>query len=267
MKLQQPLQSFIDPFIKSCDGELVASILDSGSNPPKNADYVFRLAGVIAELKGLEEASFGESFQNKMSALVESWANRGLGIIWGTQRVDLAQLPPVCQQEVLDVIGKPLQRNILAKANQQIRATKESLKLPDAKGLLMVASDGNEDLLPMDVLFFFWRILQKRHADGTPQYSSIDALLYFNPRMPAVLPSTGQPALIWGIALRQPEDQQMLDFLHELGDAFQRHMEKTTGTLFPSVEVEDAQYRELRFAGVSRRVPRIDANYEAAKDK
>src|ERR1700722_8155983 len=112
------LQTVIDPFITSCGGELVEDLLGNGPELPKNADYLFRQSGVIAELKSLEEASFGQSFQNKMSELIRSWADRGLVMIWGTQRVDLDQLPPVCQQEVLDVLGKPLQTNILAKANQ-----------------------------------------------------------------------------------------------------------------------------------------------------
>ncbi len=65
-------------------------------------------------------------------------------MVYGTLQIDLAQLPAPCQQEALDLIGKPLQNNILTKANQQIRATKELLQLPEAKGLPdSVASDGN----------------------------------------------------------------------------------------------------------------------------
>jgi hypothetical protein len=90
-------------------------------------------------------------------------------------------LPPPCQKEVLDVIGKPLQNNILRQANQQIRATKELLKMPNAKGLVMVASDGNGDLNPSDVPYFFSRILHSERPDGIILFPDIDALVYFNP--------------------------------------------------------------------------------------
>lgn len=217
------------------------------------------------KLKALEENSFGEPFRKKMGALMGSWRRRGLLIVYGTRRIDLDQLPSVCQQEVLALIGKSLQYKILAKANQQIRATKEFLKLPDAKGLLMVASDGNEDLSPGDILLSFEQLLQKKHPDGKPQFSNIHSLVYFNPRMPALLPATGQPALLWATVLRQTEDKEMVGFLDALGGAFQGYMERTMGLPFPEVELEGAQHRNLKFAGVSPRMPHIQVTDSPAK--
>ena len=265
MKQREPLQTIIDPFIKSCGGELVADLLEKKSNLPQNADYLFRRPGVVAELKALEDDSFGEPFRKKMGALAGSWHRRGLLMVYGTRRIDLDKLPPICQQEALDLIGKPLQNNILAKANQQIRATKEFLKAPDARGLLMVASDGNEDLPPDAVLFFLARLLRKQHPDGRPQFSNIHSLVYFNPRMPALVPATGQPALLWATVLRHTEDQEMVGFLNALGGAFQGYMERTMGLPFPEVELEAAQHRNLKFAGVSPRMPRIQVTDSPAK--
>src|ERR1019366_6561386 len=131
-----------------------------------------------------------------MGNLMGSWQQRGLLIVYGAQRIDLHQLPQPCQEEALNVIGEPL-RKVLAKANHQIRTTKELLNMPAAKGLLIVASDGNEDLLPSDVWFFFTRLLQKKHPDGRPQFSSVHSLVYLNPRMPVLRPGTKQPALLW----------------------------------------------------------------------
>jgi hypothetical protein len=257
MKPREPLQTLIDPFIKSFGGELVADSLERNANLPQNADYVFRRLGVIAELKALEDGSFGAPFRKKMGLLTGSWDRRGLLRVYGTVRIDLERLPPVCQQEVLDLIGKPLQKNILAKTNQQIRATKELLKMPDARGLLMVASDGNEDLPPGDVLFFLARLLRKQHPDGRPQFSNLHSLVYFNPRMPALLPVTGQPALLWATVVRNAGDQEIGEFLDALGGAFQGYMERTMGLPFPEAGLEAAQHRNLKFAGVSSRMPRI----------
>jgi len=59
----------------------------------------------------------------------------------------------------------------------------------------------------------------------------------------------------------------MLDFLNELGDGFQRHVEKTMGLRFASFELEDVQHQNFRFAGVSLRIPHIDANCSPAKNE
>jgi hypothetical protein len=257
MKKQEPLQKLIDPFVESSGGELVADILGDAPNLPESADYLFRAAGVIAELKSLENATFGESYHKKMSGLVESWADRGLVLIYGTQRVDLDQLPPTCQEDVLRLIAQPLRTNIFRKANRQIRETKESLELPATTGLLLIASDGNEDLRPSDVPFFFSRLLYERNPDGTLRFPNIDALVYFNPRMPAELPTTGQLALIWGTMLRQPQDSKMLGFLSVLGEAFRVYMEKKMGVAFPKVELEETHQHSLGFAGIPQQIPEI----------
>lgn len=267
MKPQEPLQTIIDPFIKSCGGELVADLLEKNVNLPQNADYLFRQHGVIAELKALENDSFGEPFQRKMGNLMGSWQRRGLLIVYGTQRIELTQLPSPCQEEALNIIGKPLEANILAKAHEQIRGTKEVLKMPDAKGLLIVASDGNEDLLPNDVWFFLTRLLRKRHPDGRPQFSSIHSLLYFNPRMPVLLPGTGQPTLLWMSGPRQADDHEMVSFLNTLAEAWPGYMERTMGVPFPRVELEPSQPRNFKFAGVAPRLPRIQVTDSPPKNK
>jgi len=257
MRPPEPLQNLIDPFVKQCGGEIVAEVLDTGTNLPQNADYLFRNAGVIAELKGLEDDTFGESFRAKMGDLAGSWQRRGLLIVYGMTRVDLHRLPPVCQHELLELIAGPLQTKIFAKANQQIRSTKKLLGLPDAKGLVMVASDGNESLPPMDVLYFLGRILRKKHPDGTPQYSNIHSLLYFNPRMPAAFTGSDQPALVWATVPRQDEDHGMTGFPNALGDQFRGYMERTMAVRFGEAEPIKGQRPTLGFLGVAPQMPRI----------
>jgi hypothetical protein len=210
MKPSQPLQSIVDPFVIGCGGELVEGLLGKNPDLPRNADYLFRERHVIAELKALENDSFGEPFQRKMGDLLARWMARGLLVVYGTPRIDLRQLPPVCQEEALRVIGKPLQDSVLGRANGQIRETKKLLNMPGAKGLVMVASDGNQDLLPSDVWFYLTRLLQKKHEDGRPQYSHIHAIVYFNPRMLAQLPRSGQAAHLWMSGSRNNDDPELL---------------------------------------------------------
>jgi hypothetical protein len=257
MRPPEPLQNLINPFVKQCGGEIVAEELDTGTNLLQNADYLFRNAGVIAELKSLEDDTFGESFRAKMGDLADSWQRRGLLIVFGTTRVDLHRLPPVCQHELLELIAGPLQTKIFAKANQQIRSTKKLLDLPDAKGLVMVASDGNESLPPMDVLYFLGRILRKKHPNGMPQYSNIHSLLYFNPRMPAAFTGSDQPALVWATVPRLDEDQEMTGFLNALGDQFRGYMERTTAVRFGEAAPIKGHRPTLGFLGVAPQMPRI----------
>jgi hypothetical protein len=261
------LQSIIDPFVRAVGGELVEEILGTAPDLSKSADYLFRKAGVIAELKSLEQSSFGPAFENKMTGLLESWADRGLVLIYGTQRVDLAQLPEPCQREVLNVLSKPLKNNVLRQANQQIRQTKQLLNLSGARGLLMVASDGNEDLHPPDLMFFFSRLLSNNPSNDTAEFSSIDAVPYFNPRMPARLPTRGQLALIWATILRKEDDRAMVGFLDELSNLFKTYMEKTFATSFHNLTGDQMPHRDLRFAGVPQRVPEIDLSKPSSKQK
>jgi hypothetical protein len=142
------LEVFFNAFVRSIGDERVEALINL-KNPPANADYFFRSQNVIVELKTLKKEVFGENHRQKTTELFAGWHRRGLLAVFGTARVDMAQLPPVCQQEWLSLLGRPVQKNVLGAANAQIRATKRLLNLPDAKGVLLVASDGNFDLTPI----------------------------------------------------------------------------------------------------------------------
>jgi hypothetical protein len=121
----------------------------------------------------------------------------------------------------------------------------------------MIASDGNEDLKPQDVLFFCSQILWRKRPENEVQFPDIDAVVYFNPRMPAVLPATGHVTLIWGTMLRPPEDPALLAFVDELSEAFRMHMEKTWHVPFPRADLGAGEHQKLRFAGVADRLIKI----------
>jgi len=173
MNTTPPLQSIIDPFVTQYGGEIVSTLMEKGHpKMPPQADYLFRKPQVIVELKALEEGSFSASYARKMSELTGDWKERGLLLAYGTTRLDLQRVHPVCQREWVDVIGEPM-RNVISNANRQIRATAEWLRMPDAKGLLWLASDGNTDLQPSNVWFLLNRIFRKTKEDGSRQYSHI----------------------------------------------------------------------------------------------
>ena len=174
-----PLEAFFNSFVRAIGGERVETLINL-KNPPPNADYIFQNQNVIVELKTLETETFGENHRQKTAELFADWHRRGLLMIFGTARIDMARLPPVCQQEWLNLLGRPVQKNVLGAANTQIRETKQLLNVPDAKGVLLVASDGNLDLTPHTIHYLLSRLLMKKHPDGSQQYSQIDGIAYFS---------------------------------------------------------------------------------------
>lgn len=221
-------------FVREFGGELISDLLPTG-NPPSNADFLFRRQGVIAELKCLENNSLGSNYPEKMKALTDSWMRRRLMMVFGTRSIEINRLPPECQTEWLNLICEPIQRNIVKKANGQIRETKKWLGLPDVKGLLLIASDGNLVMQPYDVAFFLTRVFQKKTEEGRDQYSNIDAFFHFSVNYLANVPGTQAPVLFSHAGPRSPDDMRMRAFCEELQDAWYAFLCKLTGAPIPTI--------------------------------
>lgn len=256
MKPTTPLQSIVDPFVRGLGGELISEIVGN-NNPPRSADYLFRRHKVIAELKALEADSFGDSFCRKLGNRMADWHRDGRLRVYGTARVDSKRLSPGCQRDMFEVMAAPLQKKVVSAANSQIESTKQIIDMPDAKGLLWVASDGNVDLQPDAVWYLLMRILQKKCEDGSPQYSNIHAVAYFSPRMLVEVPQSKMPALFWFSGSRQDDDEDMRAFLSLLCDAWPRYVAWAQGIAVRPVDGRTVSPENLRFLGVPTRLPRI----------
>jgi hypothetical protein len=250
----------IDRFVESCGGEVVSRLVPKRHPEPAQADHLFRKYGEIAELKALEVDTFGESYCRKLGELTHDWMMRGLMLAYGTVRIELHRLHPICQQEWLELVTEPLQKRVVAKANRQLRETANFLGMTDAKGVLWVASDGNFDLQPHDVWSLLGRILAKRNQDGSRQYSNVHGVIYFNPRMPVKLPGMPEAGMFWASNARD-NDPSLLDFFHSLSDAWTDHlaaMAAAANQTFTIVErplLMDA----FRFYGSTPKLPRVTA--------
>ena len=256
MKPTTPLQSIVDPFVTAIGGELVSSLIGNRTPLPKNADYLFRNHNVIVELKALEDDSFGEPFRRKLTDLAEGWCRTGRFVVYGTRMIETDRLPPECRDQVFKMMAAPLQRQVVT-ANKQIEATKELLGIPDAKGLLWFASDGDEDLQPSLVWPLLTRILQKKQPDGRLQYSHIDGLAYFNPRMLAQVPGVDQPAMFWYSGARPPEDPQILSLQNLMCREWPRYAERVQRIKVTQPDIPTVPLGDVRFFGVPPTTPRI----------
>lgn len=259
MKQARTLQSIVDPFVRGIGGELICELVGN-NNPQSSADYLFRRHNVVAELKSLQAGSFIEPFRRKLGDLMGEWDRKGRLRVYGTTGISSNSLSPECREEMFSVMAESLQKHIVLAANDQIKSTKRILNIPDAKGILWVASDGNEDLQPNVVWYLLLRILQKKKGNGDPAFSSIHAIAYFNPRMPAKIPEANEPALFWFSGPRQQDDQQSIACLSELSTAWPHYVAWAQGVTVRDV---GGKPEDVRFFGVQPKMPRIEIKYKA----
>jgi hypothetical protein len=183
-----------------------------GFNDARCADFLFRPKSLIVEMKILDEQARNE-YATRMEALANTWIRRGLLAIGGREAMDVPKLPPECQQEWADVLESSA-GNLIRHCNRQIRATKQRLGLPNAKGVFLI---GNEDNLlhasPEDYLTLVLRRLARaKEAAQEPGFFHVQAAIYFSldiPADPEVLP-------FWAAGQVDREDGGVLAFLAQL---------------------------------------------------
>jgi hypothetical protein len=242
-----PLESTFADFIRSSGGSLVSDLV-SNTNPPKNADYIFRQEdpAVIAELKSLEKDSFTPEYGRKVQQLADSWMARGLFLAFGRVQLRLRELHPICQQEWLRLLEGPLQKNVIGAANEQIRDTRNHLNLRRSRGIVFIATNGNYSLQPHDTATLVSRILQKPKPDKSRQYRNIDAVVLFSLNVTAsVLPQLSQ-ALFWIPLLRDIKDDQLNYFIRELQTRWGRHLNTVYGQEIPTFETDGNILEKMR---------------------
>ncbi|QHN03085.1 hypothetical protein FTO74_06655 [Granulicella sp. WH15] len=259
LKEVRTLQSIIDPFVKGVGGEIVSDLIGN-KNLPSNADYLFRAHNVIAELKSLQTGGFAESFHRKFAELLGKWDRQGRLRVYGTVQLQSSKLPADCRQEMFALMGESIRKHVIADANKQIKSTKSLLNMPDAKGLLWVAHDGNEDFQPDVVWYLLLQTLQKKKESGDPAYSSIHGLAYFNPRMPAKVPQASEPALFWFSGTRKPDrDKDIQACLSHLSNSWPKYVTWAQGIKVRDVE---GKPEDVRLMGVESKVPKIAIKYK-----
>lgn len=178
--------------VRKIGGEVLADRL--GPSPPfKNADYLFNADNVVAELKCLQRDTRTEpTFKERVQALHLQWHREGKVPMprgQGTVRVNSRTLPEECQAQLSDLLTSRL-KNVVQKANDQIKSTREHLALPEAKGLLLLANDG-------DMIFQLSVVMHTLHRVLHGKYRQISSVIYFTGNDPVMCPGIPLPALIW----------------------------------------------------------------------
>jgi len=154
-------------------GGVVSDRLGAASDKPKNADYIFHDAKVVAELKLLKDDPVtNKDFLKSREKKQKEWLQKGQ-----ISRAELAkvtkvnQLPDNCYRDIVKLYTRPIKYH-LEKANTQIKATKENMNLEDYKGLVFLTSDGNYFLEPRHVRQIAGDIL------GPGKYRAINTVVH-----------------------------------------------------------------------------------------
>jgi hypothetical protein len=193
----------------------------------KRADYFFHRNNVIAELKTLEDDARRE-YAEKLQILINGWMRRGLLLVYGTVQISLPKINPICQGEWLKLLQAPVE-NIIRDANCQIRATKQEEGRESARGLLLIANDGNFlHTSPVDYMNIVARVLQKKTPEGTPRFPYIHGVVYFSYRVPSA--AEGFPFWVAGTVQAPPDrDPEMSGFQAQLQRGWFEYIGKKTG--------------------------------------
>ncbi len=240
MQLLDP-EPLMDEAIRAAGGRCVRELV--GANPSfDNADYLFPIDNVVAELKSLEKDFLRDpTVGEKMHVLYNRWVDEGkdVPIMYGEGILRTDQLPIECARELIGIFKDRLEGTVLRKANRQIRETKEQLNYPDAMGLLLLSNEGNFAFDPAMMAHVLYHSLRAK-------FSSIEHVIFFSANL-AVGTTSGPPFM----SIRFPTRRQPSDaFLHRLGSRWYEILAAATTQKFPPfgfVESSLPQIDQLRF--------------------
>ncbi|MED5511091.1 MAG: hypothetical protein VX841_12440 [Pseudomonadota bacterium] len=188
IKIEQEFDQCVDEIGGIKISELV------GSSPDFfNADYLFPQYEVIAELKCLEEDKIKDkSLVSKASAIYLRYLSEGKApkILFGTQKLNTTGFPEEFTHEITELYRKSIHTTI-KKANNQIKQSKDRLKMENHHGLLILANDRHTALAPANAMWILHDTFRRY------SFSSINTVLYFTANLKAEHPEIPQDILVW----------------------------------------------------------------------
>ncbi len=147
----------------------------------------------------------------------------------------------------LRLLTRPLQNHVIYTADKQIKQTKKALSLPEAKGVLLLSNDGNVNLEPYNLYALVNSILKKRQPDGSPQYSSIDAVAFFSTNMLVSAPALTMPAFFWLNGVRESSNDVVSGLLERLETNWYKWLSERLGFQIPRVKLSHEEVENLKY--------------------
>lgn len=236
-----PVETVFDRIVEKVGGCRVDTLFASDGNAPLNADYYFRDAGVVAELKEIvadlhEDTALRERLGNILHRYV---GQKGVPLLAGTQRLRIDLLPDDCRHEMMLPLRRKLEGPV-KKAARQIKQTKLELNEPNARGLLVLVNEGSTFLRP-DIAFYFLHQMLKG------QHSSIDQVVYCSINMLVTTPSVQEGARFWATSRVEGRQEIPLSFMHQLYKSFRCVIDKQTGVAGVPIIVDSGEVNRSAF--------------------
>ena len=205
-------------------GKRVASLL--GENPGhKNADFIFPLKHVIAELKCLDEDKITDDrIIEKASGLYlqELQSGKAPVVNFGTTEMTTQNFSEEFKRKISELYRVPIER-LVRNADRQIEQTAEAFKDDRSQGLFLLASNGHTALDPQHAWYLVNKILVQS------SYPNINAAVVFSGNLAAALPGS-QGRIDYWIEIQRPNFPPVEPaFLRSLRDAWHAHLARILG--------------------------------------
>lgn len=183
------VESAFDDFVRMFGGDKISELITNTSDMPKNADYYFRSANVIAELKTMQGIFAGDE---GISQLINAFRETGFsgsdvfGYFWRDE-----PLP----EEVKALVRRRIRRGIeqrIRKARAQLRESSSQFGNLYTKKAILLAMDKPPIFGHDYMLYSIADVMGSRFWD-----EDTHVVVYFNPNMPTKISSNGLPMIGW----------------------------------------------------------------------
>lgn len=229
------IEKELESAIRIVGGRRVSSIV--GNAPGfENADFIFDSAGVMAELKCLDEDKIGdERIIEKASQLYleELMAQKAPVIVYGTAHLTTKGFSREYWEKIGSLYRIPIERTV-RKADRQIQATKNAMIRPSDKGLLILANNNHSALSPWHAKYVLEEILQQ------PLYKHLNSAVFFTANQRITAPGSEQDFDCWIEIRRSGVEPVPQEFLDKLRSAWYKHLANLRGMPEPTQVQIDA---------------------------
>ncbi|RWO61113.1 hypothetical protein [Mesorhizobium sp.] len=227
------VEEAFDRFVQKLGGKKISDTIDNKSNMPKNADYLFSDANVIAELKTVDGLYSGQESYKLL---------RQLFIDAGT----LEQFFPyiIGRTELPDEVGNRIRKRVrrgfegrARKARSQIKESISEFGNMNTYGVILFALNQP----PLFGQTFMLSTLAKMMDDIFSKDNYIDGIVYLNPNVPTRPVSDGMEYSGWfPLYMSEEPDHALSEFVNKLGSGWLNFVANEQGTNNPILTLEDS---------------------------
>jgi len=201
-------------------GGLVVDKLESNKTDRQNADYLFEVPEIVAELKTFEKDVFSEPEDvPRLIELFEKWISKGFmtGEDLSEYTFRGKKLPQKCIEDLVERASKTIERAIY-KADKQIKETKKTFNKPNANGILILINDGNYFFTSQGFLVVISTLLGRKFKNP-----SFDVIIYLTINQATYKEDSELDHNIWVpiyTKINEKGDTIVSDELHSFVNAF-----------------------------------------------